>query len=46
MTSCSEGSPVGWGGGGGGGATLNRKAPLGKKVTLSGRVALGRGLVF
>jgi len=40
MTSCGEGSPVGWSEGGGGRAILSGRA------LLSGRVALGEGSVF
>jgi hypothetical protein len=40
MTSCGEGSLVGWSRGGKGKVTLSRRAPLGKKV------ALNRGSVF
>ena len=46
MTSRNKGSPVSWSGEGRGGATLSKKAPLGGKVVLGRRVALGGGLAF
>ena len=46
MTFYSRGSPVGWDGGGGGGRGDRGKAPLSRRALLGGRAPLGGRVVF